>query len=229
MPLPPYVREAINSYISSHLPGEEWWANYFSFVRDRQLATRLADEFYTIRHIYKLLEGLSAEDRLKVAQIRLQVLSYSSIYEAVIHHVLFDLLPDTTEVRSLMQSAALREYSVPKSMRSCFENLHHDGRRIIPSFLATTTVPSSKVRFDRKVTCVQQLGLLQNDLCDELVRLYEARNSIHLHAELRKNLQWDLSTSEVAYRRLKPFREQIIAGLHRRRLCPCQECVGLVE
>lgn len=224
MPLPQDVQDRINSYVSSHLPSEDWWTGFFDFVQDEQLALRLADEFFTIRHLYKLLEGLSASDRLRVAQVRLQVLHYSSIYEAVIHHVLFDLLPETDEVIDLLQSYALREYSVPSPMRSLIADLSHDGRAIVPAFLAETAIPKTKVRFDKKVVCAHQLGLVTEGLRNELIKLYEARNSIHLHAELRKNLQWSLNQSEIAYRRMKPFREQMIAGLHQHRLCPCSEC-----
>ena len=35
--------------------------------------------------------------------------------------------------------------------------------------------------------------------CDELIRIYEVRNAIHLHAELKKEIDYHLALSKIAY------------------------------
>jgi hypothetical protein len=71
----------------------------------------------------------------------------------------------------------------------------------------------SQVRFDKKTDCAVELGLIKSSLRDDLVDFYEARNAIHLHAEIKKNLNYQLELSKRAYRRLKPFKEQICTRL----------------
>jgi hypothetical protein len=221
MPFSPDERQTIETYVTGHLRPRDWFDSFFDFVADVELARRLGREFYTARYVYKLLEGLSAVDDLLTAQVRIQVLQYSSIYEAVVHHVLFDLLSEAPEVQSLLTYQSLKTYSVPSPMKETIDTLVHDGRPIVPAFMALSKVDKSKVRFDDKIRCASQLGLIAESLAAELVTLYEARNSIHLHAEIKKDIAWEIDMSSIAYWRLQPFREQVIDGLHTRDMCPC--------
>ncbi|HEM3584516.1 TPA: hypothetical protein U1B95_001987, partial [Streptococcus suis] len=47
------------------------------------------------------------------------------------------------------------------------------------------------------------------DLPSDIIEIYEYRNAIHLIAEQRKNIDYELELSQRAYRRMKPFIEQI--------------------
>ncbi|MBW6391328.1 hypothetical protein [Billgrantia antri] len=92
------TRSAIDAYLEGHLADWDWHKDRFDFISDPTLRDRLADEFISTRYVYKLLEGMAADSWLLRAQIRLQVLSYASIYEAVIHHILFKDLASNPEV-----------------------------------------------------------------------------------------------------------------------------------
>ena len=48
-------------------------------------------------------------------------------------------------------------------------------------------------------------------LRDELIEFYDARNAIHIHAEIRKSLNYQLDLSRRAYLRMQPFKEQLSA------------------
>lgn len=91
--------------------------------------------------------------------------------------------------------------------------LEHDGKKIIPTYLSTGRTDESKVRFDKKAECATTLGLIKPWLKDELIEFYEARNAIHIHAEIRKSLDYQLDLSKRAYLRMQPFKEQIVAAL----------------
>ena len=82
----------------------------------------------------------------------------------------------------------------------------------------------SQVRFDDKCKAAQALGLLKPftndhgevvDLPSEIIEIYGYRNAIHLVAEHRKGIAYELELSKKAYRRMQPFIEQIKAGLER--------------
>lgn len=213
MPLEADIRATIDSYARSDMRTREWHTGYFDFIEDRNLRHRLGEEFYTARYLYKLLEGLAVEGELQIAQVRLQVLQYASIYEAAIHHLLFDALADHPEVRELGRYRTLKRYSIPAIERKKWPPISHDDKEIIPAYEAVQIAPQTKIRFDDKAHCAGRIGLIEPWLRDELVSLYEARNSIHIHADIRKNVDWELELARNAYRRHEPFRAQVLSFL----------------
>lgn len=63
----------------------------------------------------------------------------------------------------------------------------------------------SKIRFDDKVDAAVDLDMIAESLGCDLKDIYEARNSVHIHAEIKKNLEFDLEIGRLAYRRMQPF------------------------
>jgi hypothetical protein len=213
------IKDQITAYMGAHVADQAWHIAYFNFVAQPTLAKRLGEEFISTRYIYKLLEGLVADEWLLRAQIRLQVMSYASIYEAVIHHVLFDMLSAEASVIALTEFPMKKQLSIPaKNLALLQQYLEHDGKEIIPTYEAIGRTDESKVRFDKKAECAANLGLIQDWLKDELIEFYEARNAIHIHAEIRKSMSYQLDLSRRAYLRMQPFKEQIQAALATRGL-----------
>lgn len=214
MAFSPEVKAAINAYTQAHIADHKWHVDSFSFIKDQKLATRLGEEFITARVVYKILEGLEAEDWLLRAQVRMQILSYASIYEAVVHHLLFDVMQDDPAVTALTEFPTKKQISIPNEhLEQLQKLLVHDGKRIIPTYEAIGRTDESKVRFDRKAECTHALGFIESWLLDELIEFYQARNAIHIHAEIRKSLEYEIDLSRRAYLRMEPFREQIIARI----------------
>jgi hypothetical protein len=212
------TKETIQAYISAHLGDEAWHLSYFDFIDDSGLAKRLGEEFISTRHIYKLLEGLEATNWLLRSQIRLQVLSYASIYEAVLHHILFSNLASEPTVIALTEFPMKQILSIPTASRAALEKyLEHDGKKIIPTYEGVGKTDDSKVRFDRKAECAHTLGIIEDWLKEELIEFYEARNAIHIHAEIRKSLDYELDLSRRSYLRLQPFKEQIVSWQRERK------------
>ena len=102
MPFEKSIIEYITNYIEGHLPKDEWYDEYFSFINDIDLANRLKIEFQNARFIYKLFEGMQAADELLLAEVRTQIIMYVSIYEALIHYILFEYYKDSQEVKDLI-------------------------------------------------------------------------------------------------------------------------------
>lgn len=205
---------AIKSYIDAHLADWNWHKERFDFISNKTLQLRLADEFISTRYIYKMLEGLNADEWLLRAQIRLQVLTYASIYEAVLHHILFTEIPSNTHVQALTEFETKKEISIPQHQKlTLTKALNHDGKDIIPTYKSTVKIDVTKVRFDKKAECAEKLGLINAKLKDEIIELYEARNAIHIHAEIKKNLEYQLDLSKRAYMRMEPFIMQIKENL----------------
>lgn len=238
VPLEKEIRDAILTYCMRDLPDETWYENAFDFVKDSALKERLISEFKNARLIYKMFEGLAAKDELLLAEVKMQMLMYASIFEATIHYVLFDqYYKNTRIVQNLLTQKVNKPISIPTSQLSALNGLlSHDGKTIIPYFETSQKRDITKVRFDEKCIAAFQLGILteipeQNDptadilpdvkqiagmppFCAELIRIYEVRNAIHLHAELKKEIDYHLALSKIAYRRMQPFLNQIRTKLN---------------
>ncbi len=233
MPFEKELKDSIMSYCFRDLPKDDWYNNAFDFVKDATLKNRLISEFKNARFIYKFFEGMSAEDELQLAEVKMQVLMYASVYEATIHYVLFDeYYKNDPVVQNLLTQNVNKPFSIPPSKLAKINGLlFHDGKTIIPYFPTTQKRDVTKIRFDEKCVAAFQLGILkdipeQNNptadilpeiktltgmptFCSELIRIYEVRNAIHLHAELKKEIDYHLALSKIAYRRMRPFLQQI--------------------
>ena len=102
--------------------------------------------------------------------------------------------------------------------------LIHCGEEIIPYHIQERKKDESQIRFDDKCKAAERLGLISAftndkkekiDLPSEIIEIYGYRNAIHLVAEQRKGIQYELDLSKKAYRRMRPFIDQIKAGLKR--------------
>jgi hypothetical protein len=150
------------------------------------------------------------------AQIKLQILFYASIYEAVIHHILFNEMKDVKEVKDLLITEKFNKISVSKEL----DTLIHDGKNILTMYRTTGKRDITKIRFDEKVEVFVKLGFITAKLGEELSDIYEMRNAIHIHAELKKlkqGIQYEMDKSVIAYRRMQVFKEQITNQLQQLR------------
>jgi hypothetical protein len=151
MPFPPPLDEQVDRYARSDLGGDlDWHIAQFPFLADDSaLQRRVGEEFFTARYLYKLLEGVHrTEQWARSAQARLQVLQYASIYEACLHHVLFQTFKDRPQVSELGRYSTLKEYDVPPAL---FKSFEHDGRQIVTAYMAQKKAEISKIKFEDKV------------------------------------------------------------------------------
>lgn len=234
MPFEKEIVTYITEYCQRDLPRDQWYENEFNFVKNDNLRRRIITEFRNAREIYKIFEGMGAKDELLLAEVRLQVLMYASIYEAVIHYVLFDeYYKEDSRVKDLLIQNVCKPYSIPSAKIEKLKNeLEHDGKQMVPYFQTTQKRDITKIRFDEKCKVAESIGLIKHfelsekltiideetgetkeietaDLCSELIKFYEIRNAIHIHAEVKKEIIYHLDLSMLAYKRMRPFIDQI--------------------
>lgn len=152
------IQKTINAYVSAHVADEAWHTAYFDFIGDATLAQRLGEEFISTRYIYKILEGLEADDWMLRSQIRLQVMSYASIYEAVLHYLLFDFLGTEPRVVALTEFPTKKQISIPPASLALLEKyLEHDGKKIIPTYEAVGRTDDTRSDSTRKPNVLPRL------------------------------------------------------------------------
>lgn len=213
------IQREIYNYCNNHLADEEWYETEFFFIKDEDLRKRLVEEFKAIRFAYKLYEGIEAREENLIFEVRNQILAYATIYEAVIEEVLNTYYSDTAEYHDLMYSCVPIPISIPtKKREELGELLEHDGKEIYTFYYGEKKKDAPKVRFDDKCLTAEKLGIIHKflnkkseeiDLPREIIEIYNYRNGIHLIAERRKKITYEIDLSKKAYRRMRPFIDQI--------------------
>lgn len=219
MPLPNDIKAAVYQYCNNHLADETWYNGEFEFIEDQALRRRLVEEFKGIRFAYKLYEGIEAKDENLIFEIRHQIFSYATIYEAVIHSVLYTYYKNTPEFHELQYHFVPAKIDIPRTKLAVLKKeLTHNGEEILTYRMQERKKEDTQIRFDDKCKTAERLGLLHGfigndgstiDLTSEIIEIYSYRNAIHLVAEQRKGIEYELELSKRAYRRMRPFIDQI--------------------
>ncbi len=223
MPLAKEIKDAVYLYCNNHLADEAWYNEEFEFIEDEPLRKRLVEEFKGIRFAYKLYEGIEAKDENLIFEIRHQIFSYATIYEAVIHSVLYTYYKDTPEFHKLQYHVVPARIDIPEAKLAALKReLTHNGEEIFTYHRQERKKDDAQIRFDDKCKTAEEIGLLHSfinndgieiDLTSEIIEIYGYRNAIHLVAEQRKGIEYELELSKRAYRRMRPFIDQIKAKL----------------
>ena len=126
---------------------------------------------------------------------------------------------DTEEFDELMHHVVPIKISIPENKLNILQNeLSHDGKIIVPFYYVRKKKDKPQVRFDHKCETAEKLGLIHKyinddgieiDLPAEIIEIYSYRNGIHIIAEQRKGINYELDLSKKAYRRMRPFIDQI--------------------
>lgn len=213
------IKKEIEDYCNNHLATDSWYENEFSFIRDVELRNRIIAEFKAIRFAYKLYEGIGATGANLIFEVRNQIFAYASIYEAVIESVLTTYYSDTIEFDSLMHHIIPIKVSIPQNKNAKLQDiLSHSGKEIVPFYYERKEKEKPQVRFDAKCRTAESLGLIHKfvnkkgkeiDLPSELIEIYSYRNGIHIIAEQRKGISYELDLSKRAYYRMRPFIDQL--------------------
>lgn len=219
MPFSEELRKNIEDYCNNHLANDSWYENEFSFIQDSNLRNRIIDEFKAIRFAYKLYEGIEAKNENLRFEVRNQILAYASIYEAVIENILNTYYAETQEYDDLVHHNIPIRISIPQEkLHSLQRELSHNGKTIVPFYYDRKRKDKPQIRFDDKCKTAERLGLIHKymndkgeeiDLPSEIIEIYTYRNGIHIIAEQRKGISYELGLSKKAYRRMRPFIDQL--------------------
>jgi hypothetical protein len=213
MAFPESVRQAVVDYVGNHLPGDHFYQQYFWFISDESLRTRLEEEFRSARYIYKILEGMQATDWLLTAQVKVQILLYASIYEAVLHHVLLQFYGATSEVIDLSSYEHRRPINISNAIRGTIQSSYNPSGAISVYETETRAMDERKIVFEDKAETARALGLINQSIKEVVCNVYSLRNAIHLHAELRRGIAYEINSAKDAYWHLQGFCQQIAEKL----------------
>lgn len=209
MPFAENIQNSINDYIEKHTGAESFYEQYFWFISAPDLRTRLEEEFKSARYVYKLLEGMQAKDWLLTAEVRIQILLYASIYEAVLHHVLLTEYADTEPVRRIALYESRKRINISEIIKKKIIKDYSPAGDVFVYEVERKPIDPRKIVFEEKAKAALELGLIDERIYDVIVEVYSLRNGIHLHAELRRNIVYEIEKAKDAYWHLQGFSKRI--------------------
>ena len=206
MPLNEPYRVNVLRYCDRDVPTGEQINDLFDFVVDKDLRVALVKEYRAARYIYKLGEALNVSDEKLAAHAKFQIVQYASIYEAVIIHVLWYHFPKSPEVDEIQQFTTLRRAG---SLPINFRFREQPDQQVHLCVESKSRNPQQSIKFDDKVRAAVALGFVSLELGDEIKEIFRIRNGVHIENAVKKEIQYEIDQSQLAYRRIQPFTDGI--------------------
>lgn len=215
MPLEKTIRDEILQYCDRDLASDTQVMQMFDFIDNERLKERVISEYKAARYIYKLGEALSVESDKLHPHVKFQIVQYASIYEALIVYFLWEKYPDHDAVTSIEFHTTFRKAA---AMPSSIQLLTSAGEDITLCIEARQKTSRVSIKFDDKVDAAVKIGFLDGELGEEIKSLYKLRNAIHLESALKNDVQYELASSQLAFRRMLPFTRGLRAFLNNGKL-----------
>lgn len=196
----------IMSYCKRDLPQSySWYLSEFDFIKDEDLKNELSKEFYSARYIYKLMEALNVSDFELHAHAKFQIIQYASIYEAVINYLLKEYLKDKVSVKNLYYHKVYK----PIAALAAPTKIYYDDKEVFMCLHKDEKTPQSSVKFSDKVAIIVNFGIIEKEYGEDIKEFYKFRNSIHIETAVKRNTEYHIELSKKAYRRMRPFIDEI--------------------
>jgi hypothetical protein len=206
IPLESEAIARIKDYINRDLPsGIYWYMEQFDFIKNKDLQEYLAYDFYSARYIYKIMEALNASFSEKEAHVKFQIIEYASIYEAVICYLLWQVFPTHQAVEEIEYHIEYR----PMPALSSKAKLLYDSEETFICKKINAKTPEASISFTDKVDAAVKIGFIDISHADDIKNIYKLRNTVHTATAAKKNIEYEIEQSKIAYERMKPFIDNI--------------------
>jgi len=217
MPFSKEMIKEINNYCKKDLPKCDFYNKLFLFIKDTIIRDKIILEFKNTRFFYKIFEGLHVTDKRLLIETKMQMIMYASIHEAIVSYVVLVLYKDDPVVRRMLKIKKLHKYSIPERKKDKInELLIHDKKKLILCYYSEDTIDETKIRYDAKVDALYKLKLISSKMKEDLIKIYEYRNTVHIEADLKKNLDYTIEMSELAYKRVIGLNIELDKSIYKR-------------
>ncbi|CCT59732.1 hypothetical protein ACE4RV_01050 [Acetobacter persici] len=202
MPLNKTDRDNVIRYCDRDVPASALVEGYFDFVQDADLKSALVREYIAARYIYKLQEALNVSDEKLAAHAKFQIVQFAAIYEALIVHILWTHFAESPEVRAIEYYKTLRKVAqFPKNL----EVNTKEGLEVHLCIEAEIRNTRHSIKFDDKIAAAVKIGFVDPSLGEEIKEFFKTRNGVHIENAVKNEIEYEISQSQLAYWRIKPF------------------------
>lgn len=206
MPLEQGLRDQVLGYCDRDLPSAADVSAMFDFLDVKDLRERIEAEFHSARYIYKLGEALNVTDKRLHGHVKFQIVQYAGIYEAIIVHILWSKYaghPAVTDIQ--FHKTYKKSASLPETLYFATTS----GEEINLCVQVTEKTNPFSIKFDDKVEAAVRIGFVDKEVGEDIKSFYKLRNGVHLESAVKNQIRYELDSSQLAFRRMKPFTEGI--------------------
>lgn len=168
----------------------QWFVDQFEFLGDPKLAKHLGEAFYQARFAYGLKEALNLSKAKYYGLVKLQILLYVPICEAMLDHMIKKYLHSDQDYEELITYKEYKDRDNltseelvliwrPKNDNNAPQNSVKDQ----DVHLCSVVKGKGDVRFvssDRKADLACKKGLISNATKEKYLEMYDIRNNVHI-------------------------------------------------
>lgn len=203
MPLPNYhidTIKCIQKYCQKDLDSHSQHIRTFDFIESQDLQERLSVEFYIARYIAKLQEALALKKNSYelIGHLKMQIVQYAGIYEAVISYLLKEKFAEHKSVSSLGQKIEYKPVSALAegiSIQKQDETLYLCNKTIIKSSWIY-------INFEDKLKAAVEIGLISEETKIIVLDIYKLRHSVHIEKVVKDDIEFEIEQCRTAFRTL---------------------------
>lgn len=207
MPLDPSLIRTISDYYHRDIGTYSSYLQQFNFIDNQTLRERLAQEFYIARYAAKLQEALDFDHNSfeLLGHLKLQIIQYAGIYEAVISHLLLDKFPTHSTVKKLGTRIEYRKVNALADST----NIQHNGEQVFLCRQANVQEPWVYVRFEDKLNAAKEIGFLDEADASIILEIYKLRHSVHIEKAVKDEIVFEMKQCKQAYFTMQNFTNKI--------------------
>ena len=182
----------------------DWFKKKFDFIDDIKLQEHLADIYYQARFSYTLMRTLSLSQSKYKGILKLQIIEYASICEALLNYSINKFFKDEFE-----EMFAIVEYTnVSGSISSKFKTMF-DGQEVFICKKKTNKFSVSFCSNPQKAVYAHNKGIISLSTKDAYCTLYDLRNNTHIIKAVKNDYYPKISEGKMAYELLNTFIEEV--------------------
>lgn len=208
MPLAQQTRQQVIDYCEKHIEPEQSVLGSYWYIADLLLRDEVVREHLAARYMYKLGQAIHTTDARLRSHYKFQIVQYASIYEAIVDYLLWRIFSDHPAVTRIAIQMEMRPAASWPSNLSVLATDDHNKAVHLAKWVAKP-LPSSQIRFARKLDASVEIGFVSKDLSKDLQKLYDLRNGVHITNAVSRGVRYDLEMARLAYRRIDPFNRAI--------------------
>lgn len=182
----------------------EWFESYFDFLNNKILEQHLGDAFYQARFIYKLMSALSLPLAKQKGIVKFQIIQYASICEAVLDHTIETFFKDEA-----IDRFSLIEYTKCKNALSQSTKINYENEELFLCKAKIIKGNLKRTRVDFKAQFAVEKGVISGDMKEEICKLYDSRNNIHILKASSSNYTPRLYEAKNAFNLMQEFIEEV--------------------
>lgn len=180
----------------------DWFHKQFAFVKDRNLRTQLAQAYYQARLAQKTMVALGLSAASNALFLKMQIVLYASIFEALVDYALSHHDTDPRVVKIRNKTGFVKVDAFASHTRLVIEE---DGqtRPIFPCVQKTRARHPSEISFKDRLQVAIDLGCFPQKEQKFAEAVYSSRNSMHLSKAAKDHVEPSPDEAKGAFLRMQ--------------------------